>query len=117
MKKIKITTTLLISAIAIGVLFFSINSLTSATVTAVQNSENEDNNKTLEKPDNNYNSTSNQGTDSKKQENSVTPDNYQDALKKYISEHPEKLDPNDPSDLFNSFMEENNLESLQTCNY
>ena len=99
MKKIKIISTLLATTCICGGFLFLNTKSTSTTVTTAPIVEEEHLN----------NETS--------QNKEVTSDNYKDALEKYINEHPEKVNSQNPTEVLNSFMVENNLDYIETSNY
>lgn len=48
--------------------------------------------------------------------NSVTPENYKDALSNYIKRNPNKFDKNNPSSILTEFMNEYNLDYITVSN-
>lgn len=99
MKKIKIISTLLATTcICGGFLFLNTKSTSTTIATAPIVEEENSNNETSE----------NQG---------ITSDNYKEALEKYINDHPEKVNSENPAEILTSFMDENNLDYIETSNY
>lgn len=118
MKKLKIIITSLISTVILGGLIYSNNTLTSNAVVTSTNIEDENiTTESLENVTDDSNSAVNQNNTDKEEVNSVTPDNYQEALQEYKMEHPEKIDPNNPTAILHSFMAEYNLDYIETSNY
>lgn len=103
MRKVKILSTLLITTVVVSVFIFINKPVSSSKVTATP-IINEVNSETEPK-------------DEKHTSKEVTPQNYQDALQEYKKEHPEKINPDRPTEILESFMDEYNLETLETCNY
>lgn len=99
MKKIKIASTLLVATCICGGFLFLNTTPTLTTVTTAPIVEEEH---------------SNNGTS---QNQKVTSDNYKEALEKYEKDHPEKVNSENPTEILTSFMDENNLDYIETSNY